>query len=230
MSLYSSTSPTIHDGFYNYQNKYIRVGNSFKYDLGRRNHGLIGQYMNITITNYYSYNAASNGYILHYDEPMINPKAIKNQKLSLSSSESSEYSFSFSKSVSLEIASFLSSSLSFKNFKIGNESSITTSTTSSTTYSYSFGNTKTITKEYEFDYTLVPNGYVVSPCIVCNAIELNFTYTIYDQYWWGDYVSQDSSEVNVKNSLLIYDGSTEFITLCIKESGVSGKPTLYLNA
>lgn len=207
-----------------------KVNEEYRIDIGKSSVG-IDQFIKWKVTSCNQYNAARNGYILAYDPIFQNPKAISNYKLSLSLTWSSEYSFSFSKSEGKETSNRLSTSFGVSRFaNVKDEVSSISSSSTTVGHSYTFGKTVEYKREYTFDFSKVPDGYVVSPCFVCNAMTIDYTYTYYDHWWWGDYPVRTGGMKDVENSILIYDPSTVFITYCIKETGSSGSPTLYFKA
>ena len=54
--------------------------------------------------------------------------------------------------------------------------------------------------------------------------------TLYDHYWWCDFESRSSDEVNQDIKLLVYDPSSVELTICIKKELESGRPVYYLHA
>lgn len=215
---------------FNYNGVECKINSKYKKDLGRRNSGLIGQYLEWEVTSYKEYNTSTNGFILYYETPMINPKAVKSFKEKVSFTLSKEYSYSFQKEEKHELSLTFGAGFGFNGIDFTSAINSKHSTTSIETYTYTYGESQTIERTYEYNFSQVPDGYVASPCIVVNAIEIEYKYTVYDNYWWGNYESRDSSEVNQTNSLLIYDLSSAYITYCIRKDGDSGKPTYYLNA
>lgn len=210
--------------------KVYTVNEEYTYDLGRRN-GPIGQFAKWKVTSYLRHDASKNGFILTYKIPMINPKALTSYELRLSYTYSSTFSFAFQKQEKHEISLKLASQFGFLNMidfnaAIGEAYSETTIED----YTWTFGKTTAKEETYSFDLNRIPDGYIFSPCIVVNATEISYEYTVYDHYWWGDFESRDSSEVNQKNTLVVFDISTAELTYCIKKEGQSLKPDHYLHA
>lgn len=188
----------------------------------------IGQLFGWTVTSYQEFDASANGYIIAFDTPFLNPKTISNYSLSVSLASSSTCTFSYASSETISSSNRLSVGMNLPNF--GTIESSTDRTLSFSTthgYSYTFGQAKTIQRTYTFDFSKVPAGYVVAPCLVCSAKALAYTYTYYDHWWWGDYPVRTEDLVNVKNNLLIYDPDTFFVTLAIKKPNEI-EPVLYL--
>ncbi len=211
--------------------KYLKIGDVVKADLGRRNGGIIGQYRKFSVNSYSCFDAADNGYILSYEQTMMNPKAVTSLQFSYRASLSQSVSYSYSKSIGYELSNAFSGSLSLDGFgKIGSEIGSKITHVDTRTYSYTYGEEKSVSYTGTFDLGRVPSGYLFSPCLVCSAQILNLNYTIYDQYWWGDYPSKSDEEVNQDVSVLIIDKSTLEFTICIKREGASGKPAYYLHA
>ncbi len=228
LSDYDSTEPTSLSKF-TYNDKQKNVNEEYTTDLGRRN-GPIGQYMKWKVTSFKYHNAGENAFILYYNSPMYNPKAINSYAKTISYTISEEYSFSLEKQETHELSLKLATGFNYYGIDFSKAMSAKQSTTSIESYTYTYGETKTVSEEIDFDFSRVPDKYVFSPCVVVSAYEIKFTYTIYDHYWWGDYESRDSSEVNQKNSLVIYNPETAYITYCIKKDSDEGKPTYYLHA
>jgi len=227
---YNSTETDSADSYINSEDVTIEVGKQYIYDLGHRTGPMITQDLRWTVLSYKQYNAAHNGFILNYDQKMVNPKAIIGQTLTLTNSISSEYSFSYESSETNEISGKLGCAFSLGGANLSVSLSAAHITTTTYGFSYSYGTINSNQNAYEFDYSTVPSGYLVSPCIVCNAVEMEYSYTIYDHWWWGDYPSRTASEVNVLNKVLVYDSSSFEMTICIREEGFSGKPIYYLHA
>ncbi len=225
---YNSTeSPRLTKFPYNGEVK--EVDKDYTTDLGKRN-GPIGQFMKWKVTSLKYHDASKNAFILYYKNPMINSKAVSSYTQTISYTVSREYSFSFAKQETHELSLKLATGFSYYGIDISKAMSAKQSTTSIESYTYTYGESQTISEEITFDFSRVPDGCLVSPCVVVSAYEIEFTYTIYDHYWWGDYESRDSSEVNQKNSLVIYNPETAYITYCVKLEGNEEKPIYYLHA
>lgn len=209
--------------------KTYNVNEEYIYDSGRN--GIIGQYAKWKVTSYMKHNAASNGFIISYDEPMLNPKTLTSYEFTISYTYSSSFSFAFQIQETHETSLKLATQFGFDDF-INFSSAIGKSQSKTTIAGFTWTYASTVTKEkkYAFDVGRIPDGYLFSPCIVSNAVEIAYEYTVYDQYWWGDFESRDTSEVNHKNTLLVFDESTFEMTSCIKKEGQSGKPDYYLHA
>lgn len=231
LSYYQSSTPTVVKAYSKNPSDSTQpceVGKEYQVDIGRSSAG-IGQFFGWTVTSYEDYNAAHNGYILAYDPVFVNPAAISDYKLSVSFTRSKEYSFSFSTTQSVTESNRLSAAFGIANFVKVDASKTTTSSISTTEkFTYAFGEATTTTHQFTFDLSKVPSGYIVTPCLVANAKVLSYTYTYYGNWWWGVYPVQTPELVGVKNSVLIYDPTTIFVTLAIKPAGQSGRPSLYL--
>ena len=207
------------------------VGKLFKVDLGRRNGGVIGQFIEYSVKSYATYGIRSGGYILKYDHTRINPKAVTNVTSSFSFTHSKTYTFSYSKSIGFDISNSFTAGLKLDGLlNISSENGLKRSRIDTETYTYSYGESETTTYSITYNLNKVPSGYVFAPCIVCSAQILEINYTIYDHYWWGDFESRSSDEVNQNIKLLVYDPSSVQLTICIKKELESGRPVYYLHA
>ena len=228
---YQSSTPTAVNAYSkdpNNAGKACEVGKEYRVDAGRSSAG-IGQSFGWTVTSYQDYSATRNGYILAYDPVFVNPAAISDYKLSISFTRSIQYSFSFNTTQTVAESNRLSAVLGIAKFaRVEGSTTKTESISTAEDFTYAFGEATTATHQFTFDLSKVPSGYVVTPCLVANAKILSYTYTYYDNWWWGSYPVRTPELVGVKNSVLIYDPSTIFVTLAIKPVGQSGKPSLYL--
>lgn len=230
MMLYEfNSTETSSDKIFKYNGKVYDVGKNYELDLGRRN-GPIGQSLKWNVTSYKTYTADKNGFILYYLKPMINPKAISKYTETISYTISKEFSFSFQKEETHELSLTFATGFKFENIDFSKAINQKKSVSTIDSYTYTYGESQTITRTLEYDFSRVPDNYLVSPCIVANAIQIDYKYTVYDHYWWGVYESRDPNEVNQENSLIVYDINSLEITYCIQKEGNTEKPIYYLHA
>lgn len=209
-------------------NKNYGKGDTFNIDLGRRNWP-IGEYMRLTIIQLKNYSKPNgDAYILSHGQ-MAQVDSISQEKISYSYSLSTDYSFSFTKTITKDISNSISAAVDIHGFgQISDESKISNQESLSETFSYSFGTIETKTVEYQLNTSSIPDGYEFASCVIASAQLFEFNYTIYDHYWWGDYVSKSDSDVNVSNSVLIYSNESSAITLCIRSGNDDSEPAYYL--
>lgn len=231
LSEYSKSQGISKKFFYDTSNNQHSIGDVFSVDLGRRNNGIVGQFIKFSVESYISYNVTSGGYILKYDYTRLNPRAVTNVTSSFSFTHSKSCSYSYSRSIGFDISNSFSTGLKLYNFlNVSQTNEIKSSYVDTETYTYSYGESETTTYNITYNLNKIPSGYIFSPCIVCNAQILNINYTIYDHYLWGNYESRSADEVNQNIQLLIYDSSSIELTICIKKELESGKPIYYLYA
>ena len=228
LSHYAKSVGTVKTTFGKKQNgEPYKIDEKTRMDAGYSSAG-IGQLFEWAVTSYEEFDASTNGYILDYDPTFVNPKNISEFSLTISATHSSTYSFSFSKTESVSTSNRLSMGMNISGFgQVQSSTTNTVSFASTEGFTYSFVQSKTIQRTYTFDFSKVPDGYVVSPCLVCSAKKLDYTYTYYDHWWWGDYPVRTDELVNATNSVLIYDSNTLFVTIAIKKPS-DKRPILYL--
>lgn len=225
---YRNSSSSTNEKLRDTQGNEISFGKKYSFDLGRRNAGIIGQYIEFTVESYKIHKNDVNGYIYSYKEPIVNPGPLSTLEVEETFTIAKETTYSCSQSVSYEINNSFAASLKIQDFvQISQNVSNKVSTVTCETYSVTYGQTLTQTYRYKYDLSVVPSGYGFSPCIVCNATELTLHYTIYDHYWWGDFESRNPSEVNQTIHYLIVQPDSYVSTICIKKLNEAGKPTLY---
>lgn len=210
----------------------LQVGESENYDLGRRNAGIISQYLKVTLKDYKKYDASNRGgYVYDYDSPFINPKSLSEYKLTISTSYATQYTYSYSHTLYWDVSNSLNATIGISDvveLEAGME--VTEGESVTEGFSYSFGTTTTISKEYNFDLSKVPSGYVFTPCVVCSAEVFTFDYCVWNDYWFGDTASTDEKEYAIDESEIYYDVTTMFFTIGIKKEGTAGGPTYYLSS
>mgnify|MGYP002711303819 CR=1 FL=1 len=139
-------------------------------DLGRRN-GAIGQYIEFSVEQYWEYLYSDNRYILQYEPVFLNPKAITSYSETLTYTISEDYSFAYTKAIKFGLSNAIYEGIKLKDFaKVSNEKSSTVSVSMSSTFTQSYGRIVSSSKTVSFNLNAVPDGYVFSPCITCNAV------------------------------------------------------------
>ncbi len=205
-----------------------KLNTEYTVDAGRSS-AKISQFIKWSVTSCIEYKIETGGYILACDSVFIDSGAVSNYTLTLRTTWSEEHSFSFEKSEGRETSNRLSASFGVKGYGTV-EGSFSSTQSSSTTigYSYSFGEQKTVERTYTFDFSKVPSGYVVSPCVISNALIISYNYTYYDHWWWGDYPVRTKELTDVSNTILIFDPETTHLTYCIKKPNQPMSSALYL--
>ncbi len=208
----------------------ISVGKEYQFDMGRRNAGIIGQYLKFELKEYKKYDASiQNGFVYSYNPNFINKQAIKDYTLTFEVTYSQEFSYSYSHETTWDISNKITEELDLPVVKVTNSTEISFSDSVQETYTFAFGQTETIKEEYTFDASQVPDGYVFTPCFICSAEEFVYDYCIYNDYWISDVPSTLPSENVEDGRLLKYDESSFFLTIGIKKEGASGGPEYYLS-
>ena len=206
------------------------LNKEYDYDLGRRNSAL-GQKLRWKVTSYKIYEIGErHGYILDYGA-FFNPYAISGYERSFETTLSTEYSVLFSHQVTTEFAGYFGTILGIDDLvEVKNSSEVSQSTTDIVSYGYTYGETKTTTSTYTFDFSACPSDYVVAPCLVCNAVQITIEYSVLNHWWWGDYGTYNKEEVDQTRDILVYRPGSLMTTYAIRWSGDDNPPHIYRNA
>lgn len=206
-----------------------KVGTEYILECGRSSAG-ISQYMKWTVTSIADYNETRGGFVYAYDPIFINPAAVTDYTLSLTTGWSTQYTFSFEKEETSITSNRFAGLLGFPDFaQVESAYERTYQSTTSVVYTWSFGTETTLTRTYSFALNKVPSQYLATPCLIANAKIVHYSFTMYDRWWWGDYPVRTPELVNASNTVAIVDRSTIFITIGIKKVGEQGGPQRYLD-
>ncbi|MDD7618769.1 MAG: hypothetical protein PUJ43_02815 [Bacillales bacterium] len=205
------------------------VGTEYQMECGQSTVG-ISQYMKWKVTSITDYNETTGGYIYDYDPIFINPSAVTDYSLSLTTAWSAQYSFSFTKMETREMSNRFAGVFGYSDFtQVEASFSTTYQSSHSSTYTWSFGTETSVTRTYSFALDRVPSQYLATPCLIANAKIVSYSFTMYDRWLSGDKPVLTPELVNASNTVLIVDRSTVFITIGIKKVGEQGKPQRYLD-
>ncbi|MGM9813784.1 MAG: hypothetical protein ACI32C_02650 [Candidatus Enteromonas sp.] len=208
--------------------KPYEVGKEYSFDAGRSSIG-ISQRMHFKIEEVKEYDSSYNAYPLLYDPIFISPAAITSYTLTLERSWTKNCSFAYSTSQSRSVSNQFAGALNIPGFgKVTTGSEVSTEIMQTETFTYSFGEAETIRREYTFNLSRIPAGYICTPVLMVSAKFLRYKYSLKDCWWWGEQDVSTSELVNQSKSMLIYDKGTAFMTLGIKKVGTSGAPTHYI--
>lgn len=203
------------------------VGKEIKFDVPKS--GVIGRYVKLTINSISTYQKSSNNAYIYSFGDFFEKNAVSNLQFETSYSYSETYTYAYSMSIMREISNGLSAKVSLADFaEASADSTLTKSIQIEKTFSYTYGTVKSTSVRMDVNLNTVPDKYEFAVGIICDATIIKFKYTVYDQYWWGDFESKDSTLVNQKNDLFIYSKLSMCHTLVIRPHTSSSRPTLYL--
>ena len=209
----------------------LRIGETVDYDLGRRNEGIIGQYLSFTLLDYEKCDASQKrGYVYDYDKTFVDPAGFLSFTKTFSFQYTSQYSYYYSHTISWGISNALNASLSDGALALQSGMEVNQSESYTEGYSYSFGTVSETSSVLPVNLSKIPAGYSFTVCFVCSAQFFRYNYTVYNNYWLGPVASTDLSESVMGGREILFDPASMFITVGIKKTGTSGGPTYYLHS
>lgn len=190
---------------------------------------LIDQGIRWTMNSYINYNAFSSAFVLSYGPVWLNPEAVSDYSITMSTTYSTECTIYFEKEIEQSIVTQLGLTIPVIPDIVGlsGGTKISNKATDRFGMSYTWGHSEVFSQSFTFDFSDVPSGYLCAPALLCNAVEIDLTWTVVDHWAWGIYPSRTPSQVNQNAHFVVIDPSTVYLGYVIKKVGDSGGPAYY---